>query len=273
MFRYSVDRIPVLLIFSITVLDFVLYFTIEHPWILLAYFVLMLIPKGSICAWNHHHQHRMTFSSDWMNRLLELSYALHTGVTTHLWLLHHVLGHHRHYLDQTRDESRWMHKDGTKMGPLEYTLEVAFTAYSRGFKVGLKYPRILRVHLLFTAITLVLVTTLVIYQPMQGLLLFVLPMITGLLITAWATYDHHAGLYETEDHFKASYNNLNPIFNFMTGNLGYHTAHHMKQGMHWSKLPSLHDQIKDQIPENLYFSSVWDMMANNRVLRLLGTSQ
>jgi fatty acid desaturase len=94
---------------------------------------------------------------------------------------------------------------------------------------------------------------------MQGLLLFVLPMVTGLLITAWATYDHHAGLHEKEDHFKASHNNLNQLFNFLTGNLGYHTAHHYKQGLHWSQLPALHETIKHKIPDNLYLSSAWDI--------------
>ena len=32
-------------------------------------------------------------------------------------------------------------------------------------------------------------------------MVFLLPMIIGLLITAWATYDHHAGLDEEEDDF------------------------------------------------------------------------
>ncbi len=99
--------------------------------VLLVYFVLTIIPKGCICAWNHHHQHTVTFKWLPLNRLLELSYALHTGVTTNLWLLHHVLGHHHNYLDQTKDESRWKRKSGEKMGMIEYTLSVALTAYYR----------------------------------------------------------------------------------------------------------------------------------------------
>ena len=98
--RYSADRLPVLLIFALTALDFVLYFTVDSPWLLIAWFVLMIIPKGCICSWNHHHQHTRTFHSTPLNRLLELSYALHTGVTTNLWLLHHVFGHHHNYLDR-----------------------------------------------------------------------------------------------------------------------------------------------------------------------------
>jgi fatty acid desaturase len=255
--RYSADRIPVFLIFALTFLDFYLYFTVESPWLLLAWFVLTIIPKGCICSWNHHHQHTKTFHWTPLNRLLELSYALHTGVTTNLWLLHHVFGHHHHYLDQSSDESRWQRKDGTTMGEWEYTWSVASTAYYRGYLVGKRYPKHYRTHLVYTAVTLALVTALVAYQPMQAFFLFVLPMIVGLLITAWATYDHHAGL-PTDDDFNASYNNMNPLFNLLTGNLGFHTAHHYRQGVHWSELPSLHEEIRDRIPAETYRTSYWD---------------
>jgi fatty acid desaturase len=75
-------------------------------------------------------------------------------------------------------------------------------------------------------------------------------MIVGLLITAWATYEHHSGL-NVNNEFEASFNNLNRWYNLFTGNLGYHTAHHHRGGLHWSKLPKLHAQIADKIPEHL----------------------
>lgn len=268
MFRYSADRFPVLLILSLTLLDFALYFTVDSFWLLLIYFVVMIIPKGCICAWNHHHQHTKTFTWTPLNRLLEFSYALHTGVTTNLWLLHHVFGHHHNYLDQSRDESRWQRTNGSTMGELEYTFKVAATAYYRGFLVGKRYPHHYRTHLIYTGVTLALVLALLIYQPMQAMILFVLPMLCGLLITAWATYDHHAGL-PTEDDFTASYNNLNVTFNLLTGNLGYHTAHHYKQGVHWSLLPGLHEEIKHRIPDELYRTSYWDLVYSVPILNRL----
>lgn len=254
MFKFPEDRLPVAIILSVSCADFCLYFLCENVWIFLTYWLVMIIPKGKICAWNHHHQHTNTFKSKYLNRSLEFFYALHTGVTTNLWLLHHVLGHHLNYLNQTKDESRWKRKDGTDMGEFEYTLNVAGTAYYRGYQVGKSHPKKQKEFLFYTALTFIIVAALVIYKPVAGTFLFVLPMISGLILTSWATYEHHSGL-NTENEFEASRNNLHPFFNLTTGNLGYHTAHHYKQGVHWSKLPALHEQIKDKIPTSLYKTS------------------
>ena len=267
-FRYPTDRLPVTIILGLTGLDFLMYFLVDNLYVLAAYFIVMIIPKGCICAWNHHHQHTKTFRQTFLNRVLELSYALHTGVTTNLWLLHHVFGHHHNYLDQTKDESRWKRRDGTPMGMWEYTLSVAGTSYYRGYLVGKKYPTNYRAHLTWTIVTLVIVAALTWFNPVAAILLFILPMIISMLITAWATFDHHAGL-DSDDDMTASYNQLNPLFNVLTGNLGYHTAHHYKQGVHWSDLPALHEKIKDKIPANLYKGSVWDAVTESPIQRLV----
>ncbi|HEY6878329.1 MAG TPA: fatty acid desaturase [Polyangiales bacterium] len=256
LFKYPEDRLPVLVAAGLTALDFTVYFHVDSPWLLGAYWLLMVAPKGVLSAWNHHHQHVPTFRFTALNRLLELSYALHTGMTTNAWVLHHVLGHHQNFLDQSKDESRWKHRDGRTMGVVEYTLEVALTAYPRAFRVSRRFPAHQRRFLLYTALTLLLVGTLIAYRPLAGILLFALPMFCSLLWTAWATYDQHSGL-DTEDQFQASYNNLNKIYNRLTGNLGYHTAHHHRQGVHWSRLPELHAKIEHRIPAHLYRKSTF----------------
>jgi fatty acid desaturase len=250
LFKHSEDRWPVFFILALSVVDFGLYFLVDNPYVLGLYFYLMILPKAQICAWNHHHQHAPTFRFTPINRVMEFFYALHTGVTTNLWVLHHNLGHHAHYLDQTKDESRWTRDDGSQMGEFEYSVIITLTAYYRGYLVGKKHPREQKDFLLFSALTLAIVAGLVAYDPVAALFIFILPMIFGLFMTAWATYEHHAGL-NTNNKFEASFNNLNRWYNLFTGNLGYHTAHHHKQGLHWSKLPQLHEKIKHDIPDEL----------------------
>jgi fatty acid desaturase len=250
MFRFAADRIPAFIVLGFSAIDFLVYFMVDNVWWLAGYLLLMVIPKGLICAWNHHHQHTLTFHSKSLNRILEFFYALHTGVTTNLWVLHHVLGHHRNFLDQSKDESGWQRADGSSMNVFAYTLFVTLTAYYRGYKVGKKFPRVQRNFLFYTALTLLGIAFLCWFRFVPALFVFVLPMVISLLFTVWVTYDHHSGL-DTDDQFKASYNNTNQVFNFLTGNLGYHTAHHYRQGVHWSKLPELHERIKHKIPSQL----------------------
>jgi len=250
MFRFTEDRLPVFLVLLLSMIDFAVYFLVDSIWLLVGYLLLMTIPKGLVCAWNHHHQHTMTFHAKWLNRILEFFYALHTGVTTNLWVLHHVLGHHQNFLDQTRDQSAWKRPNGRAMGALEYTVTVAGTAYYRGYLVGKKFPRVQRNFLLYSALTVLGIGLICWYRPIPALMVFIVPMVISLLFTAWVTYDHHHGL-DTDDQFQASYNNTNRLFNLLTGNLGYHTAHHYRQGQHWSKLRELHEKIKDQIPVEL----------------------
>lgn len=257
-FRFPADRIPVAIFTSLTLLDFVIYFTIETPWLLMGYWLLMMPPKGIISAWNHHHQHTKTFNSVLLNRILETIYALHTGITANLWVLHHVLGHHHNFLDQRLDQSRWKRNSGKTMGLIEYSLTVAATAYWRGFKVGQKHPKPQKVFIKHSLFVFALVLALLVYNPVAALFIFVLPMICSLIFTAAVTYEHHVDL-DTDNQFEGSYNVMNPLYNKLFGNLGYHTAHHYKQGVHWSELPTLHNTIKDKIPEHLYISGLFGM--------------
>ncbi len=251
LFKFASDRLPVSIILLFSLLDFIVFFNVGSVWLLVAYCLVMMLPKGVISAWNHHHQHRHVFRYNWLNRILEFFYALHTGVTTNLWVLHHNFGHHRNYLDQEKDESRWKRKDGSTMGMFEYTMKVALTAYPRGYRVGKSYPKQQRQFVMYGLITLLLLGAFIIYKPVNALFVFVLPMINSLVYTSWATYGHHVGL-DTQDEFKASHNHTEKWFNLLTGNLGYHTAHHYKQGVHWSELPALHETIKDKIPAACY---------------------
>lgn len=250
-FRFEADRIPVALTLTLTALDFAMYFWVQSVPLLCLYLVLFLVPKIGLCARNHHHQHVLTFRSVALNRLLEISYALHTGMTTNAWVLHHNLGHHVNYLDQSKDESGWKREDGSTMGEWEYTAKTALGGYVKAQRNTAHHPKYRTAFYVMTALIVALLSALIWYDWVNAVILFIAPMAMGYLMTCYHTYSHHAGL-DSDDPYEASYNTLNKPYNFLTGNLGYHTAHHIKPGLHWSKLPEFHASIADRIPGHLY---------------------
>ena len=250
-FHYKSDRIPVFIFFTIFIFDIITYIYVQNFVVLIIYATLGIIIKAFICAWNHHHQHSETFIVPLLNRALEVIYAFQTGIVGYGWVLHHNLGHHIHYLDQTQDESAWKSPRWERYSSFVYTWVVSITAYYRAWKVGKKYPKIQRYFLYMCAIQLILLGVLLYFSPIAGFLIFLLPMITWLVLTVYTTYHHHSGL-DTDDHLHASYNILQPWYNLLTGNLGYHTAHHMKGGLHWSRLPEFHTEIEKHIDRKYY---------------------
>ncbi len=255
-FRHAEDRLPVFLILSLLAIDFTVYALVDNVFVLVAYALLSMLPKAGVCAFNHHAQHVPTFHVPLLNRALDLVYFLHTGISGHAWVLHHSLGHHVHYLDQSKDESRWARDDGSRMGEWEYVWKTTVTAYPRAWAVGARYPRQRLVFAIMTVLSFASVAALVWWRPVPGLILFAMVPTLALMGTVWATYDHHSNR-DTASHMVASNNILLPFYNKLTGNLGYHTAHHYKPGVHWSKLPELHAEIVGQIPAEAYVEPGW----------------
>lgn len=258
--------VGVLLIFAADVAVFCKSSSLLGP---ITWAIFSLNIKGWICAWNHHHQHCSFFPRlSWANRAIELIMGLHTGIVGEAWVLHHTLGHHLNYLDQAKDESAWKNSHGQTMTRLIYTLKVTLLAYPLALKVGKRHPKI-RQRLLQNIIMTSLVLSLLLWiNWANALIIFVLPMLFLLSMTVYVTYDHHAGL-DTENPYEATYNVTDRWYNFFTCNLGYHTAHHLQYGRHWSELPQLHEEIKDKIPPALYLEADFPFSLMTKVENVL----
>jgi fatty acid desaturase len=85
---------------------------------------------------------------------------------------------------------------------------------------------------------------LIVVHPLAAVCLFLGPMAVSQFLTAVHSYYQHAGL-DTNDPYGASFNYHGPFFLY---NIGYHTAHHLKPALHWSKLPAVHQEIEMRIP-------------------------
>jgi fatty acid desaturase len=257
--KYKADRGPVAYVVSMFVLHLLLWWFVS-PLVATALVVPLAVASMFVAPINHHHQHLNTFRSSWVNRLYDLVLSLQTGVAPYGWTLHHNLGHHLNYLNQhphvSPDESAWTRRDGTKMSRVEYTLDMLLRHQSDMFRVGVRYPRYLRYWLVMKLPLYGLIGLGLWIHPLNTVLIFLVPGFFALTHTIWATYEHHAGC-DTSDHLVGSNNRESRLYNWMTGNLGLHTEHHKRPGVHWSLLPEIHEEIKHQIPEEQILKGFW----------------
>lgn len=251
LFRFRDDRLPVAVFLALFAIDLYVFAFVSSWPLVVAWSLAMLFPKICIAAWNHHHQHVPFFRSTACNRLMEFVFGLQTGAVSKVWVLHHNIGHHENYLDQKKDESAWRTPDGRVMGPLEYTAKLAASGYPCAYNNSKARPDIKLVFVAMALLQIAVVAALLYLNFLNALLVFVFPMAVSFIITCRHTYDHHAGCSE-DDEYAASNNITHRWYNILTGNLGYHTAHHLRPGLHWSKLPAFHASIADKIPAENY---------------------
>ncbi len=257
--KYKADRGPVAYVLAMFAVHLLLW-AFATPWVALASTIPLAIASMFVAPINHHHQHLNTFRSSVANRFYDLALALQTGVAPYSWVLHHNLGHHLNYLNQhphtSPDESAWTRRDGTQMGRVEYTLDMLLRHQSDIFRVGQQYPRYRRYWLAMKLPLYSLIGLGLWINPLNTFLIFLVPGFMALTHTIWATYEHHAGS-PTDDHIVGSFNRDNRLYNWMTGNLGLHSAHHSRPGVHWSLLPLVHAEIKHEIPDSQIVTGFW----------------
>jgi fatty acid desaturase len=257
--KYKADRGPVSYVLAMFALHVVLWLY-ASPLVAVLSVVPLAVASMFVAPINHHHQHLNTFRSSWVNRVYDLALSLQTGVAPYGWTLHHNLGHHINYLNQhphvSPDESAWTRRDGTQMSRVGYTIDMLLRHQADMYQVGLRYPRYMKYWVLMKLPLYALIASALWVNWANTLLIFLIPGFLALTHTIWATYEHHAGC-PTDNHLVGSRNRESRMYNWLTGNLGLHTAHHKRPGVHWSLLPQVHEEIKDQIPAELKLESFW----------------
>jgi beta-carotene hydroxylase len=254
--RHPADRMPALIVFSVLGVQLWAVFTVESVPALLAIALGLLLFSACPGSISHNHHHYNTFRPRWMNRIYEVILFLETGIPPFGWTIHHNLGHHKDYLDQTKDPSGWVNPDGSVMNRVKYDLYNAARVYPEIMRISRSRPRLRRSFLRWTAISLAVLGTLIWLQPVAALIIFVLPMPIMLVGLLDNTYQQHQDLDISSD-YTASRNTTNRLYNLISWNLGYHTAHHLHPSTHWSELPRVHERIKERIPEHLIGDSVF----------------
>lgn len=249
-YKNRADIAPSLLVAAVFAVQLWAFFSIDNPWELAGIVALLMVVQVSCGAVCHNHHHVSIFTRPWANRLIEVVMYLQTGTSPLSWTLHHNIGHHGDYLDQDRDPARWQEADGSVMHRLKYDLYNAAMIYPEIWKIGPRHPLLFARFKRWLLVSNLVLLVLLAIDPVNALIVFVAPMAFMLVVLLDNTFQQHSGL-STENHYLASRNVEHTLYNLTSWNLGYHTAHHMYPGIHWSQLPALHGRIRHHIPDVL----------------------
>ncbi len=255
LYRHRADRLPSLVVLVVFLIQLATFFFVDSLWWVGAVVVGLLIFSAVPGSISHNHHHTPTFMRAWMNRVYEVVLFLETGVLPLAWTIHHNLGHHKHYLEPEHDPAPWQHADGRVMSRAYYDISGALLMYPEVFRIARRYPELLRRFKVWAVVSLAVLGVFIALDPAKALLLFVLPMPIMYIGLLDNTYMQHSDLDISSD-YTASRNTTNRFYNLVSGNLGYHTVHHMKPHVHWSELPALHAAMARHIPANMKCDSV-----------------
>lgn len=248
--RYPEDRWPLAWTLGVLAVQLGLFFGVERLWVTALCVALFQPIQAVAIACNHYQHHVNVFRVKVLNRAYEVILFLQTGTPPFLITLHHNLGHHPHYLEPEKDTLRWQRPDGSPLSLAQALWRNFAGHFTDTIAIGRRHPKVYRRFKVMAAVCAVLLAALLWLDPAKALIVFVGPMLLAVFNVARLGFEQHAGL-SLEDHLGASRNIESRLYNLVTFNSGYHTAHHLKPGLHWSRLPELHRELRDRIPAEL----------------------
>lgn len=224
---------------------------IRHPLLYALSFFLAFI----CCVVNHNHHHHPTFIHRPMNGIFQLLLSFAMGVPCSVIIAMH---NHNHHVHNNRPEDfvradivrfRW-NLLNLLLFPFVALLRYA-PVKSRDIKNwATTHPHLYRQLWLERLVFYPATGALLIIQPLESLIYFVLPWLFGQWGIIAINHLQHDGC-DPSSAWNHSRNFTGKCLNWWVLNNGYHTAHHERPGLHWSQLPKLHAEIRPAIHPSL----------------------
>ena len=247
--RYPIDIISVLVVLSTLCLQ-LLALMLHWPWYAVIPILLMLRQVSLV---EHNHAHLTIFPARTANMVLGWLCHLSSGVPLDTYRLHHVVGHHRYnnrFDSSGRDWSSIFGFRGTRfpdrpVGKAYYVASFPFIAHAETLLWFLRAPTSKLARGFFISMSLVggASVFLVSLNAAGFVAFFLLPWVVLLFGMGYNNYDHHVGCNMTDKYASAN-NFLNFYYTVLSFNEGYHVAHHINPGLHWSQLPDFHAVVE-----------------------------
>jgi beta-carotene hydroxylase len=231
--------------------------TLEMPaigWVLI--FSLLTLAHLSIA---HNHIHLSLFKSSALQRPVDflLTFLLLDPIANLRCL--HIYNHHRH-CDSEEDlmHSRLVPAPWRRFSTLLFPFFALRNVAKHKDSVWKSMPLLRRQKQWELALVYGCLVALMAWQGLAAVLLYwVLPSVAGRWWLAIVNLAQHEGCDATSRYAFAR-NFVHPWYNWFFFNAGFHTAHHLRPHLHWSKLPQWHEQrVTPYMPAHLNVKSVF----------------
>jgi fatty acid desaturase len=252
--RYDSDTRSLAATASLLVLTLAPFFFDAPAWAWAPYLPILLFLRGLSASIHHNHAHLSVFHSSALNAALDIVLGQLTGVITPEWELHHNRGHHRDFLDPSKDvHSLRDPVTGKQLSRGWYSLRGALLCGRDSLRIARQelerggrnlIPRFW----IHRAIQLAVIAALACVSPWKALVFVALPAAWVRVLIGWVAFGQHAGTPGT-DVYDSSTIRGNAFSNFLTFNAGHHVPHHEKPTLHWTLLPARTRAIAHLIPD------------------------
>lgn len=257
MLKYQADIRTVFFMIITTALLVLLwlYGATLNWWLWTPLYLLQLIMAVSVSVMTHNHKHLAMWKSKFMNIMTDNWLTMFYGFPVFAWEPTHMNNHHVHVNteeDYTRTH-RYTEKNNlftlltypsiSSRFQMKHVVDFFFSRWEVSKKKF--FFNTLQVISLFVFIAVALVID---WQ--KALVYVIIPQQISVYSVLIFNYIQHVHADE-ETKYNNSRNMTGAILNFVLINNGFHTAHHISPGAHWSKLKEKHYKLEDKIDPSL----------------------
>jgi fatty acid desaturase len=249
-FKYQEDKYPTSVV-VVGVLFSLAPFLSSSPaaWAICA---VGLLARILLPIHQHSHSHHSTFTSEPLNAIYDFILSIGGGSCTAEWRVHHGLGHHVDFLDQRNDvEGNLRFGENIPLQRFVFAFLGSNLSAFDSFRILRRFPKTVRrkhqaAMLRQYALQLAVFSLLALLSWKLTLFIFLIPNLLLRMGVFWFSYGQHDNLPMTNVYDSSTTKNK---FGSILLNVEFHTAHHERPGLHWTKLQKRTEEILPLIHE------------------------
>lgn len=224
-------------------------------WVWIPLYLLQLLMAVSVSVITHNHKHLSIWKNKFMNIMTDNWLTMFYGFPVFGWEPTHMNNHHVHV--NTEEDYTRTHRYTEKNNL--FTL-LTYPSISSRFQMGpvkdyfMSRWNVSKKKFFYNTLQIIFLVAFIavafILDWKKALIYVIIPQQISVYSVLIFNYIQHVHADE-ETQYNNSRNMTGAFLNFVLINNGYHTAHHISPGAHWSKLKEKHYKLEDKIDPSL----------------------